>query len=216
MREGRDAMLDVGIIGGLRFGAATDPVATAGLAEVRAYWEGLRVAGGIPPRSAIDPRGISGALDRVFLAERIGAGLAQIRLAGTVLNSLAGMDARGLPLSCLFQPAARPELAGIVGRVFDAPLAADLLLVAAPEPGRPQVQARLILLPLLDAGGICSLILGCFGLQGEVGRTAKRFAIGHSVEERLLLDPPGATPVPEATPDKGKHHAHLRLVYSAD
>ena len=58
---------------------STLPRVFEGLAQVRAYWEGLRQATSLPQRSAIDPRGLSGMLDRVFLAERIGRGLAAIR-----------------------------------------------------------------------------------------------------------------------------------------
>lgn len=86
----------------------------AGLAEVRAYWEGLRRRNQLPLRSQLDPRGLAGALDRVFIAERIGRGLVQVRIAGSGLVALAETDPRGLPLSCLFAADSRPVLAQVL------------------------------------------------------------------------------------------------------
>lgn len=48
---------------------------------VRGYWEALRVAGGLPQRAQIDPRGMVDCLDKVFLIEQIAPGLARFRLA---------------------------------------------------------------------------------------------------------------------------------------
>ena len=49
--------------------APPSPIVFDGLAQVRAYWEALRSAGHLPGRAALDPRGLSGMLDRVFLAD---------------------------------------------------------------------------------------------------------------------------------------------------
>lgn len=186
----------------------------SGLALVRCYWEGLRHGGTIPSRAAVDPRGLSGALDAVFLAERIGAGLAQVRLSGTRVNELSGMDVRGLPLSCLFHSDARAELSRIVEGVFHGPGAAELYLSARKELGRPLLAARLLLLPLLDRAGDCTLLLGCVQIGGEIGRAPRRFDILRTVEERLLST---ALPMRQAiTPDGQPSHGHLRLVYSSD
>ena len=106
--------------------APPSPIVFDGLAQVRAYWEALRSAGHLPGRAALDPRGLSGMLDRVFLAERIGHGLAQIRVAGSGLADFAGTDLRGLPLSCLFAAESRPPLAQSVERVFAEPALAEL------------------------------------------------------------------------------------------
>ena len=73
------------------------PPPPRGPAELRAYWEALRQSGGLPQRAALDPRGLSGVLDRVFIAERIGRGVVQVRIAGSGLADFAGLDLRGLP-----------------------------------------------------------------------------------------------------------------------
>ncbi|WP_309664999.1 PAS domain-containing protein [Tabrizicola sp.] len=213
--------MDYGILSGLRPNArpGRDLTPLQGIAEVRAYWEGLRQGGGIPARSSLDPRGISGALDRVFLAERIGPGLVQIRLAGNSLSEIAGMDPRGLPLSCLFPPEGRATLARVIERVFEGPVAADLHLQSNREIARPLLDGRMILLPLLDAAGDCRLMLGCLALQGETGRAPRRFDILNVVEERLRPEPAVVSAPPP--PVSSKVHSdppgrgHLRLVYSA-
>jgi hypothetical protein len=209
--------MDFSILSGLRHGARA-PVAgaaTAGIAMVRAYWEALRRDGGIPARSEIDPRGISAALDRVFLAERIAPGLAQIRIAGSALSDIAALDPRGLPLSCLFAPDARSRLAAVVERVFNAPLAADLTMDAVREFGRPALEGRLLMLPLCDAGGGRTLLIGCLELQGEIGRSPRRFDIRRAVEERLL-SATRALHTADVLDSQPGHVPHLRLVHSAD
>jgi hypothetical protein len=211
------------LIDGLRSGSRqhVEPaVVSSGLAEVRAYWEGLRHLGSIPARTGLDPRGISGALDRVFIAERIGTGLVRVRIAGSALTEIAGLDLRGLPLSCLFQTEARPRLTGLIERVFTGPIAAELHLEAERGLGRPALNGRLLLLPLVDVDGLRTLLLGCFSFNGGLGRAPRRFAIHAATEERLLA---------EAVQHRATHSScevvafaaqdskrHLRLVYSAD
>lgn len=212
--------MDGGVFGKLYPLTSHDRAAqeTAGLATVRAYWEALRQDGKIPHRADVDPRGLSGALDRVFLAERIGKGLAQIRLSGTRVNELSGMDVRGLPLSCLFQPDARTDLARLLEAVFTGPKAADLQMSARKKLGRPLLSARAVFLPLLDGAGDCTILLGCIGLTGEIGRAPRRFDILHAAEERLLCEPYTAPYKPKVvdgpTPVPGR--SHLRLVHSSD
>ena len=92
-----------------------------GLAEVRAYWEGLRTGAGLPRRNQIDPRGMADCLDKVFLIERIAVGHARFRLAGMALNDVMGMDVRGMPFSTLFEPVARTRVTHELEQVFTAP-----------------------------------------------------------------------------------------------
>ncbi|MFZ1470161.1 MAG: PAS domain-containing protein [Paracoccaceae bacterium] len=201
----------------------------SGLAEVRAYWEGRRNGIGIPSRADLDPRGMAGALEQVFIAERIGTGLVRLRIAGSGLAEVAGLDMKGLPLSALITPESRLRLAEVLERVFTQPIAADLHLEAERAIGRPALQARLMLLPLRSAGGARDLVLGCLATGGTIGRAPRRFAITRAMEERLIVDPtavaarvgvdlrtlPGlAEPATPAQPIAGK--PHLRLVYSVD
>ncbi len=217
--------MELKLLNGFRTGARPPirPVApSAGLAEVRAYWEGLRCGGDIPARADLDPRGMSGTLDRVFIAERIGAGLVRIRIAGSTLHDIAGLDLRGLPLSCLFQPDARPRLSTLIERVFSNPIAAELHIAAEQGVGRPNLAGRMMLLPLLDTDGSRTLTLGCISFTGGVGRAPRRFGILRAVEENLITAPDHS--LPHAPRDRREppvaaapvRPPHLRLAYSAN
>ncbi|MCB6176997.1 PAS domain-containing protein [Rhodobacter sp. Har01] len=214
------------------------------MAQVRAYWEGQRgTTGAIPARADLDPRGLAQALDHVFVAERIGTGLLRMRISGMGLTDLAGLDMKGLPISTLFLPEARLQLAQAVERVFTLPGVAELHLEAERSIGRPALEARLLLLPLRSNGGGLDLVLGCLAAEGQIGRTPRRFGILRSIEERLVMpaevlapaeparpaqtqtQTPNQTqaqsqpafaepPVPPLRPLRG--HPHLRLVHSAD
>jgi hypothetical protein len=188
------------------------PVTFAGPAQVRAYWEGLRSGGAVPDRAQVDPRGLGGVLDRVFLAERIGRGLVQVRIAGSGLAEAAGLDLCGLPLSCIFAASARAELAKVLEPVCDGRILAELDLGA--EGAGEDVVARLVLLPLTD-GADRQLVLGCFG-QGERPFTAPaRFTILRRQREQVA-PVPGQMPAPMQSPAPVKRLRHLTLVHARD
>lgn len=159
------------------------------LAQVRAYWEGLRVGNAIPLRSEVSPRGIEGALSSTFLIERVAPGLARCRIAGMNLTDLIGMEARGMPISAFFTTEARPELANHLEQVFADPAILMLELAAIQELGRPALTARLLALPLLDHRGQCTLALGCLAVTGNIGRSPRRFDIGHAAVTPLGHQP---------------------------
>lgn len=188
------------------------PAGLPGLAQVRAYWEGLRDGGAIPQRHQLDPRGLHGVLDRVFLAEGIARGLVQVRIAGSALAELAGTDLRGLPLSCLFAAEARPILAEVLEGVLSGQGLAELDL-GSERGQRGAASARLILLPLRDPEGR-SLVLGAFGWADGAVPYGKLQVMARR-EERLSL--PVAAPMPQDTPEPApiRQRGHLALVHSA-
>ena len=99
------------------------------LAEVRAYWEGLRHGSDLPrPRRDLTRAGLPGALENTFLLERIAPGIARFRLAGMQLHDLMGMDVRGMPLSSLIEPAGRSRLAESLESVFAGPSTLEIWL----------------------------------------------------------------------------------------
>jgi hypothetical protein len=182
-----------------------------GLAQVRAYWEGLRAEASVPTRAALDPRGLSGVLDRVFIAERIGIGLAQVGIAGSGLAEFAGMDLRGLPLSCLFTSESRPLLAQTLERVFTGLSLAEVDLGS--DRGSTGVPiARLLLMPLADDAGRRT-VLGAVGFaQGISGRC--KFQVLARREEQLAL--PAARGVADFGNQPARRFGHLTLVHTID
>lgn len=187
------------------------PVVFDGLAHVRGYWEGLRRGDTLPARADLDPRGLSGVLDRVFLGQRIGRGLVQVRIAGSGLADFAGMDVRGLPLSCLFAAESRTQLAETVERVFAEPAVAEVDLGSDRAAGGGLV-ARLLLLPLADEGGM-KLILGA--LSFAPGPTARcKLQIRSWRDERLPRAPTPPTEAPVVQPIR--RVGHLSLVHVSE
>lgn len=195
------------------------------LQVVRAYWEALRGPDGAPPeRAALDPRALAPALEWVFIGERIGRGLVRLRITGTGLAELGGIDMQGLPLSALFLPEARPALADAAERVFSRAHAAEIGLEAEQGIGRPALGGRLLMLPLTSTRGTTDLMLGCLATEGRIGRAPRRFGIGRVVDEDTgIIRPAGiaaqiaaalAEPATTAT-GAPKGRAHLRLVHSA-
>lgn len=181
-----------------------------GPSQVRAYWETLRKAGSIPDRAQLDPRGLAGALDRVFLAEAIGRGIVQVRIAGSALTEAAGVDLRGLPLSCLFSADARPQLAKALEPVIDGLAVIGLGLGA----GSGKVIGRLLLLPLVD-GPDRRLVLGCFGHAEGAIRPRMKLDILHRNDEPLSNRSDPAMPE-TATTAPARQLRHLTLVQARD
>ena len=207
------------------------------LEQVHRYWQSLRVESALPSRDALDPRGMAEALGSTFLIDRIAPGLARFRIAGMHLHDLIGMDARGMPLSTLFAPAARIRLAEALDSVFVTPARLEMWLEGERGIGRPALQAGMLLLPVSDAQGHVTMALGCLAMAGSMGRAPRRFAITGLLRE--TLEPQAAGPgvarfaqnnpadvaaMPTLRKMAQIHHLpppnrpkpHLRLVYSRD
>ena len=161
------------------------------LAQVEAYWDALRAGRLMPNRADIDPRGIEAALEYAFIVERIAPGIARLRIAGSHLSDLMGMEVRGMPLSALFASSARRQLADLMEEVFERPATATLHL------GHSARAARMILLPLKSDMGDVSRILGCLVAPEGPARAPCRFEIANSAVRPILANAPvrGRTPV---------------------
>lgn len=154
------------------------------LRQVEAYWTALLDGRTVPDRADIDPRGLEDALDVTFVAERIAAGVARMRIAGHHFSDLLGMEARGMTLNAFFDPAAKADMAGAVDACCDQPAQVQIMLRAKGEMGRPEILGQVLLLPLRSDMGETSRILGVIGTTGQIGRTPRRFEIeGISVTE---------------------------------
>lgn len=157
----------------------------ATLQSLHGYWEAKRVNGALPGRADIDPRGMADHLEKVFLIERVSKGNARFRLAGMQLHDLMGMDVRGMPISTLFTPTARPRMSAEVEAVFDGPAIVELVLESERGIGRPSVSGRMLLLPLTNGGEEIELALGCIVTEGNLGRAPRRFEISGVLHEDL-------------------------------
>ena len=147
------------------------------IALVEAYWEALRGSRMVPKRSEIDPRGIETALEYTFVLERIAIGMARMRIAGSHLNNLMGMEVRGMPLTSFITPTGRRQMGDMLEEVFQRPSACEVRLSAEVGRNKPAMDARMLLLPLKSDLGDVSRVLGCFVARGEMGSLPRRFDI---------------------------------------
>ena len=144
-------------------------------ADMRDYWHSLRQGRAIPARSDVEPRGIHRALDYAFILERIAPGAARIRLAGRHLIDLMGMEVRGMPICAFLNASSRGRLSDVLESVFKAPQIAELQLHASGEYARPELTARMLLLPLKSDLGDVTRALGCLVSDGDPGVAPRRF-----------------------------------------
>ncbi|HBT02421.1 MAG TPA: diguanylate cyclase [Citreicella sp.] len=205
----------------------------APLRLVESYWRALAGDGQVPLRSQIDPRGIESALPYAFLAERIAPSLAKLRVAGTHLNDLMGMETAGMPLSALIAPDDRDRMGEAVARVFAEGALARIDLRGEEGFGKGRIEAQMLLLPLRSDMGDMTRMIGVLVSQGRIGRTPRRFGILHAEvtpglsaamtpapapQRQGFAEPPAAfsrAPIrPVAAP--AKRAPYLRLIVSND
>ncbi len=201
------------------------------ISQVEGYWQGLYRDGTVPPRSAVDPRGMDQVLEFACLLERIAPGVGRIRLAGMHFNDLMGMEVRGMPLTAMFVPAARATITQAIESVCGGPCLADLSLISEAGPGRGQLSARLFLAPLTCEKGKVNRILGCLQTHGQIGRTPRRFdqaecqtrclgtrnfAASEAENVRRVAFAEERAGFNHQTRPPSGEHPHLRLVHSAD
>lgn len=180
-------------------GKRKDPRGTIA-AEVLAYWEALRAGRQVPLRSEVDPRGIERALEYAFVLERVAPSIARFRLAGMHCTDLMGMEVRGMPATSFFTPAWRQKFSQILEGVFQGPEMADLTLVGEAGYGKPELKARMLILPLKSDLGDISRALGCLVSDGPIGRAPRRFDLLEARILKVVAGQPLGMPAPRPIP----------------
>lgn len=164
------------------------------LAQVEAYWEALRGTRLMPNRSEIDPRGIETALEYSFIVERIAPGIARLRIAGSHLSDLMGMEVRGMPLTAFIMPASRRQLSDTLEEVFETPATCTMALHSDKAAGNSALDARLLLMPLKSDLGDVSRLLGALVSVGDMGRSPRRFNITQTKLRPIVSSDPSLLP----------------------
>lgn len=186
------------------------------LAEFQNYWQEMRQGASVPRRSDIEPRGIEPLLANAFVVERIAPGLARLRVAGSHLSDLMGMEVRGMPISALINPGSREALSDYLAQLFDQPAMLHLSLASGGRPSAPALRGALVLLPLKSDLGDISHALGCLVSSGKIGRGPRRFDITDAVVRPLDIERVDSTPTLCSRCPDGSRHAserpYLRLV----
>lgn len=149
----------------------------APLSQIEAYWTALRGTRLMPLRSEIDPRGLTGALENCFVLERIAPGLARLRVAGSHLTDMMGMEVRGMPISAFLSAESRQDFGMALEEIFETPAIGTFDLSSPSSLGRPAMVGRIMLLPVRSDLGDASRLLGGIVTEGEAGRVPRRFDI---------------------------------------
>ncbi|WP_027243904.1 PAS domain-containing protein [Leisingera daeponensis] len=178
------------------------------LRQAEAYWTALRRGDDVPSRSQIDPRGLENILSHTFILERIAPGIARFRLAGSLVNGMAGMEVRGMPITAFFTTDARKQLSSAMEHMFETPAIVELeLQIEAPRLRTPR-EARMLMLPLRSDLGDISRVLGVLVADDGETVTSQRFSIS-SIEMRAVSKATGtagfkAKPRPDAATPAAK------------
>ena len=195
------------------------------LPEVEAYWNALRGGDVAPARADVDPRGLEAALQNCFIIERIAPGLGRIRIAGSHLTELLGMEVRGMPISAFIAPGDRADFGKTLEAVFVGPAVGRLSLHSPAGFGKSALEAQMVLLPLRSDLGDINRALGCLVTRGRVGSNPRRFDIIGASAKPVSASPspapiepkrraPVKAEVQEARQPPIDGRSHLTLVHS--
>jgi hypothetical protein len=157
-------------------------VGRSALGELEAYWRELGGARRIPVRTQVEPGRIDAILPQTFILEHVAPGVARLRVVGQMLNTLAGTELRGMPLSALFDVESRPALQGWITRVFKGPSLVELPLRQAAGFLRGMRLGRMLILPLLGAEGAVTRAIGV--VHFDAGWTDRHLAIDLKADVR--------------------------------
>jgi hypothetical protein len=146
------------------------------------YWRGLRGAGAVPRRAAVDPAGFVALASRTFIAGRDAGGEFEFRLAGEMVIDLLGRPLRGAAVACAWRGVHRRRLAGLL----EAALTAGEPLVVSGEGwthDASHLRLEVLFLPLSGPDGepdrflgLCQPIAGKW--RGPIGELALLGAYG--------------------------------------
>lgn len=188
------------------------------LETIETYWDDLRGSNIAPKRSDIDPRALQGALENAFIVERSGPGAARFRLTGSYLNTLMGMDVRGMQLSSILQMGLRDDFNQHIQSVFEGPKKFTCRLTAHTDAARahlePHLQVDLLLLPLYDDRRELSRALGVLHTANSAGDSAGiipimapcRFDSISNIRTEMISEKPTHIPAPYALPKPQVHN----------
>ncbi|MCF7700610.1 PAS domain-containing protein [Loktanella sp. M215] len=152
---------------------------------LEADWRQMCSGTEIPVHAQLDPHALHDALPHAFLLHRTAPSAVRIRVAGQRLHDLLRIDPRGMSFGTFFTAAARDVAMNIVESAFDAPAIVGLPLTAARGLGRQPMKAELLLLPMRDAAGQTTRMMGALVAAGPLGNRSYRFDIAEDATLRF-------------------------------
>ena len=154
------------------------------------HWQSLRGPTSVPQRKHLNPAKIEAVLPATFILQRVATGTARFRMAGRSINDLLRMDARGMPFSTLFKAEAQDDIRHLMETAFQSPAIVGLPLASAGGLLRPELDAAVLLLPMVDNAGLPTRLLGALVTSGGADQKPRRFTI--SEHQRKRIEPLGS------------------------
>ena len=211
------------------------------LDDLARYWDELRGHRMAPRRTDLNPSRFGAALEHMFILETVAGGPLRIRLAGTRLCDLMGMEPRGMPARAIFAERDQMRADDLLHEVVSHPAKIDIGLSVTALGGQIY-EGGMILRPMTDDFGDITRVLGCLATDAprhetELGLTIGTIRVdtlregqmpkrGHApamgfAEEQAPFDGPhlrsvsagGGRTRPERKP---LSRSHLRIVSSRD
>ena len=149
-----------------------------------------------------DPALLDRALPNAFVLHRVAAGVVRTRVAGQRLHDMLRMDPRGMPFTSFFTDAARDSALRMAELTLDTPAIVGLPLVSPRGIGRRNLRAEALLMPMRDAQGDLTRIMGAIVTSGHIGMKSHRFDI--ATDQPLRCDPL-TLPFPNRRLRRGPH-----------
>lgn len=135
------------------------------LSSLKSYWERLRAGRIAPYRAEIDPRQFEGALENMFIIERLAPDNMRVRLAGMKICEMMGMEVRGMQPGALIDEVDRQRFERLLAVVMGEPAVVELHLEAPSRLGA--YRASMLLMPLRSDFGEVNRVLGCTSGEGD-------------------------------------------------
>ncbi|NBR88758.1 MAG: PAS domain-containing protein [Rhodobacteraceae bacterium] len=183
-------------------------------AQVHAYWASLKGNRSAPLRTELNPCALDAALPWLLVAERIAPGHARLRVAGSALSNLLGMEVRGMPGTIFIEPESRRTFMDTVERVFTTAAVAEVSLISTASYGRPKLGGHLTLWPLASSPETTDRLLGFLYAPGGYGTAPRRFSMGTPCFSTDLRPPVALATSSDAPNEKRPpvRGGHLRVI----
>ena len=140
---------------------------------------------------AVNPVQMDRALPHAYILHRVAPGVARFRVAGQRVHDAMRLDPRGMSFTALFAERQRDTVMALLDHAFEAPAVLGLPLVAPRGLGRKPVRAEALLLPMRDAQGNLTRMMGALVASGPLPQRALRFEIARDQTIRCDTLAPG-------------------------
>ena len=149
------------------------------------YWESLRAGRIAPARAEIDPQQIKSVLQHTFILEFDPIGGIRFRLSGDKICALMGMELRGMPAYSLIDISDRQEFEHGLHAMTSKPEIVEYRLEGTCG-GEYSTTARMLMLPMQDADGNITRVLGGLSMRTPLIDPPLRFKIVEKMRTRIV------------------------------